>query len=123
MVVEIGVFGEFREIPFVFGFDVNRRSHVFAVALIGLDADSMEFIFRSFDGFFKISTAFLAFRGIITEGIHDFSDAGVIFFEEAEGVPDGEMVAQTVVRFFDNSSSNGLTLVGVGLQERRMCEA
>jgi len=123
MIVEVRVFGEFRKVSFIFGLDVNRRSHVFAVALIGLYADGMELIFCSFDGFFEIATALLAFRSVIAERIHDFSDTIVVLLEESERIPDGEMISKAVVRFLDYSSSNWLTFVGVSLQERWMGEA
>src|ERR1700733_11825273 len=122
MVVEVGVLGECREFPFIFGLDVNCRFHVFAVTLIGLDTDGMELIFCSFDSLFEIATTLLAFRSVIAERSHDFSDTIVVLLEESERIPDGEMITKTVVRFLDYSSSNWLAFVSVGLQERRMCK-
>src|SRR5271170_641998 len=122
MIVEVEVFCEFRKFPFIFGLNVNRRSHVFAVALIGLDADGMKLIFCAFDGFLEIATTFLAFWSIIAERGHNFSDTIVVLFEESERIPDREMITKTVVRLLDYCSSNWLAFVGVRLQERRMGE-
>ena len=84
MVIEVRVFRKLWGFASVFGFVVNRRSHVFAVALIRLDADCMELIVRFFDSVLEIPTAFLAFGSVITERLHDLSDVIVVFLDESE---------------------------------------